>query len=223
MAIGYLAALGLLHRTFRHHPAGTRAHILVRFLTCPFLRTLEVIPTGARVLDIGAGHGTYARLAVEQRARSVVMVEPDLRKSLLPLRHPRLRVVAGFDEAIRGSFDAVMIYDATYRITLEERDRLYRRAFERLKPGGLFILKDMDPDRRLKMTWARFQETLSDRLLGISIGRGFVYESREDLEQRLKRIGFEQFTARPVDSWYPHPHILYTARRPAAHPVIGYR
>lgn len=214
MSIGYLQSLGLLHRTFRHHPAGARAHILIRFMTCPFLRTLDVIPKGARVLDIGAGHGIYARLAVEQRARRVVLIEPDLRKSLLPIREARLRVVAGFDQAIRGDFDAIVIYDATYRISLEERDRLYRRVFERLKPGGLFILKDMDPDRRFKMTWARFQEIVSDRLLGISIGQGFIYETRQAVEARLTRIGFEQFTARAVDAWYPHPHILYTARKP---------
>jgi SAM-dependent methyltransferase len=214
MAIRYLQALRLLHRTFRRHPPAARAHILVRFLTCPFLRTLDVVPDGAHILDIGAGHGTFGRLALEKGAGEVVMVEPDLRKSLLPLREPHLRVVAAFDDAIRSTFDAIVMYDATYRIPLEERERLYRGVFERLKPGGLFILKDMDPDHKLKMAWARFQEILSDTLLGVSLGRGFIYENRRDLEKRLTRIGFEQFTARPVDAWYPHPHILYTARRP---------
>ena len=166
------------------------------------------------MMDIGAGHGTYARLAVEQGAVKVIAVEPDLRKSLLPLRTPGIQVVAAFDQAIRGAFDAIVIYDATYRIPLDERERLYRRVFDRLEPGGLFILKDLDPQHRIKMGWARFQELVSDTLLGISLGKGFVYETRAQLEGRLSHIGFRDFTARRIDHGYPHPHIIYTARRP---------
>lgn len=214
MGLNYFQALGLLHRTFRHHPWSARLHIFIRFFSCPFLRTLEVIPKGARMMDIGAGHGTYARLAIEQGAATVIAVEPDLRKSLLPLRTPGVQVVAAFDEAIDGVFDAIVIYDATYRIPLDERERLYRRVFERLKPGGSFILKDLDPEHRFKMGWARLQELISDTLLGISLGRGFIYETRSQIEERLNRIGFREFTAREIDAWYPHPHIIYTATRP---------
>lgn len=166
------------------------------------------------MMDIGAGHGTYARLAIEQGAAAVIAVEPDLRKSLLPLRTPGVQVVAAFDEAINGVFDAIVIYDATYRIPLDERERLYRRVFERLKPGGSFILKDLDPEHRFKMGWARLQELVSDTLLGISLGRGFIYETRLQIEDRLNRIGFRDFTAREIDAWYPHSHIIYTATRP---------
>jgi SAM-dependent methyltransferase len=166
------------------------------------------------MLDIGAGHGTFARLAVEAGARQVIAVEPDLRKSLLPFRHPAIRFVAAFDDAIRGTFDAIAIYDATYRIPLEERDQLYRRVFARLAPGGIFLLKDMDPTARMKMRWARFQEVLSDSLLGISIGEGFIYETPDQIRTRLEAIGFMDFQARRVDRWYPHPHAVFTARKP---------
>jgi cyclopropane fatty-acyl-phospholipid synthase-like methyltransferase len=214
MPLGHWRALNVLRRTFRHHPRSARLHIFIRYMTAPFLRTLDFVPPGARLLDIGAGHGTYARLALENGARQVIAVEPDLRKALLPLRVPGLGVVAAFDQAIRGSFDAVVIYDATYRMSLAERDALYTRVFDRLNPGGVFILKDLDPGHRLKMGWARFQELLSDTFLGISIGRGFLYESRSQIEERLSRIGFVDFAVREVGAWYPHPHIVYTARRP---------
>lgn len=215
MTIGYVHALRILHQTFRGHPLGVRLHILIRFCTCPFLRTLDLVPRGGRIVDIGAGHGTFARLAIEQGAREVVAVEPDLRKSLLPLRWPGIRVVAAFDDAVKGSFDVVAIYDATYRIPTAEREGLYRRAFERLVPGGLFILKDMDASHRWKMSWARFQERISDGALGISMGSGFIYESREEIFARMGRIGFVELEAREIDAGYPHSHIVYTARKPA--------
>ncbi len=215
MKPGYLRALHLLHQTFRHYPFSMRLHILIRFFTCPFLRTLDLIPRGATILDIGAGHGTFGRLAIAAGAKKVFSVEPDIRKALLPLRSSDIRFVAGFDDAIRGTFDVVSIYDAIYRIPTEQRIPLFQRVFARLEPGGLFILKDLDASHRTKMGWARLQEMVSDSLLGVSIGEGFVYESGAQIRQKLEAIGFTDFYERKIDQGYPHSHIVYTARRPA--------
>ena len=212
--IGYARALRLLHRTFAHHPAGQRLHILGRFLTAPFLRTLDVIPVGARVLDIGAGHGTYPRLIVEERAREVIAVEPDLRKTLLAYKHPNVKFVAGFDDCIRGSFEVIVVYDVIYRLPPEQRDALFTRIFARVAPGGLFVLKDLDPSNRLKWTWNRLQETISDAIFHLTLGEGFFIDTPEQIEARLKRAGFVDFTAQRVDRFYPHAHIIYTARKP---------
>jgi cyclopropane fatty-acyl-phospholipid synthase-like methyltransferase len=213
MSIGYVRALGILHRAFGHYPAGHRLHMLVRFFTCPFTRTIDDVPAGARVLEIGAGHGLYARLVTEERAREVVAVDPDERKSLLPSPSPKIRKVAAYDDAIRGTFDAVVIYDATYRMSLDVRRGVFERSFARLKPGGTFVLKDMDATS-FKMRWARFQEWLSDTFLNISIGSGFVYQRPDELRAMLSEIGFTDFQARAIDRGYLHPHMIFTARRP---------
>jgi SAM-dependent methyltransferase len=214
MAVGYIQALTLLHQTFKRHPVGQRLHILGRFLTAPFLRTLDVIPEGARVLDIGAGHGTYPRLIAEERAREVIAVEPDLRKTLIAFRHPRVKFVAGFDDCIRGQFDVIVVYDVIYRLPPEARDALFSRIFDRVKPGGLFILKDLDPSNRLKWNWNRMQETISDAVFHLTIGEGFFIDSPDQIHARLTKAGFADFRAERVDAWYPHAHIIYTATRP---------
>lgn len=215
MPIGYFRALGILHRAFSRYPAGHRLHILIRYFTCPFTRTIEDIPVGARVLEIGAGHSLYAQLIVEERAREVIAVDPDVRKSILPSPSPKIKKVAGYDECIRGSnFDAAVIYDATYRMPLDVRRAIFRNVYDRLKPGGVFVFKDMDNGHRWKMKWARFQEWLSDTLLHVSIGEGFIYQSRAEVETMLREIGFTGFTARAIDRGYPHPHIIYTATKP---------
>lgn len=214
MSLGYAGALRLLHRTFRNHPAGQRLHILGRFLTAPFMRTLDVIPIGARVLDIGAGHGTYPRLIVEERAREVIAVEPDIRKTVLGFKHPKVKFVAGYDDCIRGTFDVIVVYDVIYRLPPGERDALFKRIYDRVKPGGLFVLKDLDPSRRLKWQWNRLQETIMDRFFGLTIGEGFYVDTIEQIGERFARAGFTGFEWKRVDFGYPHAHIVYTARRP---------
>jgi cyclopropane fatty-acyl-phospholipid synthase-like methyltransferase len=215
MSIGYVGALRLVRRAFSHYPTGHRIHIFIRFLTAPFLRTLDVVPRGSRVLEIGAGHGTYALLLTHSgAAREVICVEPDARKSLLPMRQPKVKWIAGYDDCVRGTFDAIVIYDATHRLSIESRTALYRRIFERLRPGGTFVLKDLDPEHRLKMGWAAFQDWLSDTFLGISIGEGFIYQTRGEVEQTLRAIGFTDFRVKEVGFGYLHPHIVYSATRP---------
>lgn len=215
----YLEALRFLHRTYRDYPLPHRAHVFVRFLTCPFLRTLDVLPASGRVVEIGAGHGIYSYFAARDAARRVFAVEPDLRKSIHPEHAPGVHWIAGYDESVRGTWDAVVIYDATYRMPIDYRTGVYRRAFERLGEGGTFVLKDMDPDHPWKMAWARAQEWLSDRFLKISIGSGFIYQTRAEVAETLRAIGFEDVQARAIDRGYPHPHIIYTARKPRIMPL----
>lgn len=219
---GFFAALALVRRTYAGKPAALRLHAAGRSLTCPFLRVLailsETMPPGARLLDLGAGHGTFARLAVEGTAASAVAVEPDIRKVLATYRHPRVRFVAGYADAISGklsntTFDAVTIFDVLYRIPVAGWDPLLRLAYDRLAPGGLLLLKEIDPEHRAKALWNRAQEKMAD-LLGMTLGDAFSYETRDQLRERLTRLGFESFQARPIGAGYPHAHILYTARRP---------
>ncbi|HYI13440.1 MAG TPA: methyltransferase domain-containing protein [Thermoanaerobaculia bacterium] len=214
MSIGFGRALRIVHRAFRGYPARHRLHILIRFLTCPFTRTLDVIPVGARVLEIGAGHGVYALLISTGRAREVVAVDPDLRKMLLPTPSPRIRKVAGYENCIRGTFDAIVFYDTLYLIEVPDRPALFASLYARLVPGGTLVLKDMDPSDRFKTSWARTQEELNTRFLHITTGSGFVHQTKEEVAALLEAAGFVDFHARSVGRGYPHPHMLYTARRP---------
>lgn len=205
-------ALILLHRTYRSCRPGLRLHVLIRFLTCPFLRMLPAIPRGTRsMLEVGAGHGLFSRLAAAEGVPRVVAVEPDLRKLL---RLPGVRSVIGFDESIRGRFDVVVLADVLYAIPRSEWDPLLGRLFDRLEPGGTLLIKEQDPAARLKNGWNRLQEQISGRFLRITLARAFEYESREDFASRLTRHGFTEVTARRIDAGYPHPHLLYAARRP---------
>lgn len=209
--MSYFQALSLVRRTWSAAPAATRFHVLGRFLTCPFLRVLKHVPSKARVLDIGAGHGIFAHLALESGARSVVAVEPDRRKIFLFHPHPGLSVVGGYDDAVAGSFDAITLFDVLYRFPVGEWDGFFRSVRVRLAPGGVFLIKELDPENRAKQFWNRTQERISDRI-GLTLGEAFSYETRDQIRGRLLRAGFEGFEAVEIGAGYPHAHILYVAR-----------
>src|SRR6185436_14390915 len=161
----YLRALLVLHRTFRRRSIGTRVHILIRFLTAPFLRVLRHVPATARTsLEIGAGHGVFSRLLAERGIRAYG-VEPDTRKLG---RVDRVQLIVGYDDCIRGAFDVVAILDVLYAIPIAEWDALLARVFARVAPGGTLLIKEMDADARLKNAWNRTQEWLSMNLLRIT-------------------------------------------------------
>ncbi len=204
-------ALALVRRTYGAVPGPARLHVLGRFLSCPFPRVLDCVPRGGRLLDLGAGHGIFAHLALEGGAREVIAVEPDRRKAFLIPRRPGLRVVAGYHPAVRGTFDAVAVFDVLYRLPKPDWDPLLAWVRERLAPGGVFLLKEIDPGHRVKALWNRAQERGAD-LLGLTLGEAHSYETREEIRDRLLRAGFTGFEAREIGAGYPHAHILYLAR-----------
>lgn len=208
--LAFAAAFGLVRRAYAGAPLPVRLHAVGRFLTCPFLRVLPHLPAGAHVLDLGAGHGTFALLAAEAGAPSVVAVEPDARKLLATYRDPRVRFVAGYSDSIDGTFGAVTVFDVLYRIPLDAWDGLLRQAHDRLAPGGVLLIKEIDPGHRLKGLWNRTQEKVAD-LLGMTLGEAFSYETRDRMRERLTSLGFERFAAIELGAGYPHAHILYVA------------
>ena len=201
--MSFIRALILLHRAYRSRSIAARAHALVRFLTCPFLRVLEYVPAGARVLDLGAGHGVFSVLARERGTRLVVALEPDARK-VRPI--DGIDSVIGYDDCIRAkAFDVVAIIDVLYKIPIAQWDALFDRI-----SGPTLIIKEQDPTARLKNSWNRAQEWLASRL-HITLGEAFAYESPEAFVARLARHGYARVEVKRIDRGYPHPHILYVA------------
>jgi SAM-dependent methyltransferase len=204
--VGFIRALIVLHGVFRKRAPRDRIHILLRFLTSPMLRVLNALPQNGSLLDIGAGHGLFAVLA---QPRRVVAVEPDARK-VRPI--DGIEFVIGFEEAITGTFDAISIVDVLYKIPLDEWDALLVRCRSRLRAGGILIIKEQDPTARFKNAWNAIQER-GATALGLTLGESFSYESPSDFIARLQRLGFERVQSKPIDFGYPHPHVLYTARK----------
>lgn len=204
-----------LLRAYAAAPWRVRAHVVVRFLSSPMVPVLSRLPRG-RLLDLGGGHGAFAVLALATGAcERAVVVEPDLRKPLAvaALRHhdPRLQLVAGYLATVNGSFDAIAILDVLYRLPLAAWDDLLLATRARLAPGGVLLLKEIDPTVRWKAAWNRAQERAVD-LVGLTLGEAHSYEAPEAMRERLLRAGFTTVDVVELGRGYPHAHVLYAAK-----------
>ncbi|SRR5712691_967164 len=206
-SVSFIRALIVLHREYRKFPLRARVHILIRFLTSPFLRVMGHVPPGANLLDIGAGHGVFSVLARERGAYPTA-VDPDARKVR---RLGGVQSVIGYDDCLRGTFDVVAIVDVLYKMPITEWDALLERVRQRLKPGGILIVKEHDPTARVKHFINRLQEKLASAL-HLTLGESFTYETPEDFTARLQSHGFTPVKTARIDAGYPHPHMLYVAR-----------
>jgi len=207
----------LLRRAYAGAPRAVRLHVVGRFLTCPMLAVAARLPGRGRLLDLGAGHGAFALLAVASGGvESAVALEPDFRKVLASasVREPRLRLVAGYADALQGRFAAVSILDVLYRLPIERWDDLLAAARDALEPGGVLLLKEIDPTHRLKGAWNRLQERGAD-LLGLTLGDAFSYELPAAMTARLTQAGFRDVETRDIGARYLHAHVLYVALRPS--------
>jgi SAM-dependent methyltransferase len=154
---------------------------------------------GARVLDAGAGIGTFTELAAE--GREVVAVEPDA--ELFPyLRDrfagwPEVTVVQGTADDVEGPFDSVVCLNVLEHIP-DDRAAL-ARFHELLSPGGcLLLLVPAHP------------------FLFGSIDRTVEHERRyrkQDVGERLRGAGFEVGELRCVNplgaaGWFVSSRVL---------------
>jgi hypothetical protein len=118
--------------------------------------------------------------------------------------------VNGYRDAVRGRFAAITLFDVLYRVPLAEWPDLFAQLRGSLSPGGLLLLKELDPRHRAKAAWNRTQERLAD-LARLTLGRAWSYETTAELTARLRAAGFQRVEVVAIDRGYPHAHVLYVA------------
>ena len=202
--------------------AAARAHVRVRWATCPMRAVATTVPPTGRVLEVGCGHGLLSNhLALVSGDRQVLGIDVDAPKIAAANaaarragHHPRCRFeVAAPGELPDGPWDCVAIVDVLYLLGADVQRELLLSCAGRLAPGGVLVVKEMAPAPRWKAAWNRCQETLAVRLLGITEGQGgFTFVSPEQMAAWMADAGLVA-EHRPLHRGYPHPHHLVVGRR----------
>ena len=228
MTYGRTAPGGLGRRLlslYRTSPLPVRAHVRVRWATCPFRAVAAQIPRAGRVLEVGCGHGVFSLLAaVSAPGRGVVGVDVDERK----VPHARTATAraraAGADvdiavappgELPAGPWDAIVVIDVAYLLDAKTQRGLLRECAARLAPGGVLAVKEMALAPRWKFRWNQLQETVAVRVLNITVGGEMTFTDPVEIGRWMSSDGLEVRHV-PLHKGYPHSHHLVLGHRPGS-------
>jgi len=205
---------------YRPLPRSVRLHTRIRAWTCPLAAVVERAPRSGRLLEVGSGHGLFANaVALAHPGLDVLGIDPDPRKVVSAEAtvgaRTRVRFRRGYlGDVPESGFDAVAVLDVLYLVPRGDWPSFLRGLFERLRPGGRLLLKDVEPRPRWKFYRCLAQEALSVRLLGITHGGAFAFVPRAEMETLLRDAGFTGVRATGLGRGYLTPHVLYEAERP---------
>ena len=207
---------------YRNQSIGARLHTRLRAWSAPLDAVVEALPRDGTLLDVGCGHGLISNeVALRSPLASVLGVDVSETKiaSARATVGARANVefrLAPLESVPESGFDAVSLIDVLYLVPLGSWTPFLTTCLGKLRPGGIFVLKEIGTEPWWKFERLKLQEFMSTRILRITKGDTMHFESGEDLKQRLVSLGFEDVALQPLDSGYASPHLLLTARRPLA-------
>lgn len=179
---------------------------------CPFEPLIEAVPADSRVLDVGCGAGLFlGLLAKAGRLRegcgfdlsAPAVLSANAMKQRLGderLHFERVDADAPWPE---GPFDAVSMIDVMHHVPAEFQPGIFPQVADRLRPGGLFVYKDMAS----RPLWQAWGNRLHDLVLA---GEWIHYLTLTDAIRLAGEAGLEVVSQMSYSRfWYAHEFVLF--------------
>lgn len=208
---------------YRGLPRSTRAHLTIRWLTCPMTAIAAEIPQAGRVLDLGCGHGFLSLyLAADGPERTVCGVDVDAAKIAEAKRAAAdgggfehvsfTEVPADWRPPAEPPWDAIVVNDVLYLLGEPGALALLGAAAAAIAPGGRLVVKEIDTKPWWKYRLAIAQELAATRLAKVTAGDHVAFCSPASIVATMEAAGLT-VRERRVDRGYPHPHHLFVGSR----------
>ncbi len=208
-----LAALA--RKLYASAPLIARSFQRLRPRICPFDVLVALVPTGARVLDVGCGSGLFlGLLAASGRLGSGVGIDRDARALAVA---ETMRLTLGEPSCVRftsgdagelppGTFTIVALIDVLHHVPPSAQVAVVLGAAERVAPGGLLLCKDIARRPR----WRALMNRLHDLLLARQWAH---HPDGAALVAACEGAGLRVERHERIDRWW-YGHELIVARRP---------
>jgi 2-polyprenyl-3-methyl-5-hydroxy-6-metoxy-1,4-benzoquinol methylase len=143
----------IARRLYTEGPGFARLSQRWRPFICPFHMLVEKVPTRAAVLDIGCGSGLFLTLLASTNriskgvgfdanaatvAMAVKATEHLKASQILTFRHASVE-----EPWPEGGFDVVSMIDVLHHIPPDAHESVIEQAAARVRPGGMFLYKDI--------------------------------------------------------------------------------
>lgn len=189
-----------------------------RHRICPLDLLIEQVPAGSRVLDVGCGGGLLAaHLVVSGRADEIHGIDAskpaiDIAQSMAGhLKAIAPNAVVRFEHRMvqqglpEGLYDVVCLVDVLHHVPVEAQERAFLDAASRVKPGGVFLYKDMADGP----VWCSGMNRLHDLVMAKQWIR---YVPVQQADRWGTRAGLRLETSRDVRMWW-YAHEMRVFRR----------
>jgi 2-polyprenyl-3-methyl-5-hydroxy-6-metoxy-1,4-benzoquinol methylase len=196
--------------------AFSRLKQVYRPMICPFDTLINLIPEGERIVEIGCGIGTFlCLLNAYRRPASLggLDIDPsaiETARAVLTAMSSRAPVrLLTYDgttlpKLIR-EYNYVVVIDVLHHIPSEQHVTFLSDLFDRMHPGALLILKDIDAARQFLCLFNKLHDFL---LTGAR-----TYERKmSHLRETLQNLGF-QIQRVITQRVYVYPHFTIVCKR----------
>ncbi|MFH1357412.1 MAG: class I SAM-dependent methyltransferase [bacterium] len=172
-------------------------------------------------IDLGCGDGRFTQLLIKKGVPNISSVDLDFNnlkrlQSRLEIRDSPVQLVLSDLRTLKfvtESLDLVLAIDVLANVD-EDREKIYQKIFDGLKPGGLFVVADPLVEGALSYALVMRDLEEFEKIISFStkkIGghpchsdkeyRGRVYEQGE-LVSMAQKTGFEILTKKGISSFY---------------------
>ncbi len=180
----------------------------------------DCVPANADVIDIGCGYGLISYLlCFTSDRRNILGIDYDKDKIDIANNCISKNNRISFIEADAVDFDypgadVFLMNDVLHYISRENREKLFKRCVDKLRPGGMMIIRDADKDLQKRHLGTRYTEFFSTRFGYNKANGGKLYFfSGRDIKEMAARNGM-QFEV--IDNTRLTSNLLYILRKQAS-------
>lgn len=201
---------------YRQTPLRARILQRLRPYICPFDELVGFLPSRGLVLDVGCGAGLFLGLAGKARPDlSALGFDADLgairaAQTMAAANFPDGRIA--FRQADAGApwpdvaAEVVSMIDVLHHIPPTMQRSVIETAYAHVKPGGIFLYKDMAERPLVRAWWNRLHDLIMAQ-------QWIHYRPVRDVEHWLTGMGAQIIDTR-AKNLGPYGHELIVAKRP---------